>query len=133
MSRHRVTAFVTVPVIRARLGGYAVSDPRLYEWLALRRVADGGIAKSAGAYLDHGRPIPAYLNEVFDRLLWSGMLFVADGDPLWELRRLSFTDAGQARYEVLCQQWQGTKLAVPPPQFGTVRPSSASADEGSAV
>lgn len=91
------------------------------------------MAKSAGAYLDHGRQIPAYLTEVFDRLMWSGILLVADGDPLWELRRISFTDAGQARYQTLYQQRQGTKLAVPPPQFGTVRPSSGSPDEGSAL
>lgn len=133
MSRHRVTARLAVPVIRARLGGCPVSDPELYEWLVLRRVADGGMAKSAGAYLDHGRLIPAYLTEVFDRLMWSGLLLVADGDPLWELRRISFTDAGQARYETLCQQRQHTKLEVRPPQFGTVWPSSASPDEGSAV
>lgn len=110
-----------------------MSDLRLYEWLVLRRVADGGMAKSAGVYLDRGRPVSAYLTEVFDRLLWSGMLVVADGDPLWELRRISFTDAGQARYEVLCQQRQGTKLEVPPPQFGMGQPSNASPDEGSVL
>jgi len=33
-----------------------MSDPGLYEQIALRRIHDGGIAKSASAYLDKGRP-----------------------------------------------------------------------------
>jgi hypothetical protein len=37
-----------------------------------RCVAGGGIAKSAGVYLDHGFPTPAHLTEVFDRLTWTG-------------------------------------------------------------
>ncbi len=36
-------------------------DRRLYEWMALRRVAGGGMAKVAGVYLDHGRPVPEQL------------------------------------------------------------------------
>ena len=59
-----------------------MSDPRLSEWIALRRVHDGGVAKVAGLYLDHGRPAPSHLIEVFDRLTWDGLLVVADGDPI---------------------------------------------------
>jgi len=29
-----------------------VNDPELYEWLALRRVTEGGMAKTAGVYFD---------------------------------------------------------------------------------
>ncbi|MGH3914614.1 MAG: hypothetical protein ACRDTC_14590 [Pseudonocardiaceae bacterium] len=53
-----------------------MSDPALYEWLALRRVHDGGVARSAGAYFDHGRPTPGHLTEVFDRLVWTGLVAV---------------------------------------------------------
>jgi len=38
---------------------------------------------------------------VFDRLVWSGLVSVAEGDPLWELRGLSLTEAGAARYAAL--------------------------------
>lgn len=85
-----------------------MSDPGLYEWIALRRVHDGGVAKSAGVYLDHGRPTPEYLTGVFDRLVWTGLVVVAEGDVLWELGRLSLTGAGQARYTALCQQRAGS-------------------------
>lgn len=108
-----------------------MNNPGLYEWLALCRVAGGGMAKSAGVYFDHGRPVPGHLIEVFDRLVWSGLLSVADGDPIWELRRINFTEAGQARYEVLSQrereQRHHTELEVPPPEFGR---GGTSADGG---
>ncbi|MGQ0774366.1 MAG: hypothetical protein ACT4NY_08115, partial [Pseudonocardiales bacterium] len=94
--------------------------PDLYEWLALRRVHNGGIAKSAGTYLDHGRPTPGHLAEVFDRLIWTGLVTVAEGDALWELRRLRLTDIGQTRYVALSEQWQAD-LVVPPPEFGTTQ------------
>ncbi len=96
-----------------------MSDPRLYEWIALRRVHDGGVAKVAGVYLHHGRPVPSHLTEVFDRLTWNGLLVVADGDPIWELRRLSLTDTGQVRYVALAQQRQRAPLEAPAPEFGT--------------
>lgn len=96
-----------------------MNDSGLYDWMVLRRVAGGGMAKSAGVYFDHGRSVPEHLAGVFDRLLWDGLLSVADGDPIWELRRISLTEAGQARYGGLCQQQRHhTKLAVPP-EFGT--------------
>ncbi|MGH3930467.1 MAG: hypothetical protein ACRDTF_10880 [Pseudonocardiaceae bacterium] len=97
-----------------------MSDPDLYEWLALRRIHRGGIAKSAGTYLDYGRRTPGHLAEVFDRLIWTGLVTVADGDVLWELRRLSLTDTGQARYAALSEHRQ-TDFAVPPPEFGTTQ------------
>ncbi|MGH3933209.1 MAG: hypothetical protein ACRDTF_24910 [Pseudonocardiaceae bacterium] len=78
------------------------------------------MAKSAGAYFDHGRPTPGHLTEVFDRLVWTGLVTVADGDALWDLRRVGLTDAGQARYAALSEQ-RPTELAVPPPAFGTTQ------------
>lgn len=79
------------------------------------------MAKSAGAYLDHGRPTPGHLAGVLDRLIWTGLVTVAPGDPIWELRRLNLTDAGAARYTALSEQQQQQQpgLAVPAPEHGT--------------
>ncbi|MCA1672344.1 MAG: hypothetical protein LC799_09135 [Actinobacteria bacterium] len=114
-----------------------MSDPRLSEWIALRRVHDGGVAKVAGVYLDHGRPVPSHLIEVFDRLTWAGLVTVAEGDPLWELRRLSLTAAGQARYAALCeerQQQPRAPLEAPAPESAPHRTQGAVVGEpGSAA
>lgn len=57
--------------LRADGADAVVSDPGLYERIALRRVHDGGVTKVAGAYLDRGRRTPDYLGDVFDRLVWT--------------------------------------------------------------
>ncbi|MGH3933275.1 MAG: hypothetical protein ACRDTF_25240 [Pseudonocardiaceae bacterium] len=80
-----------------------MSDPDLYPWMALRRVDGGGMARAAGAYFDFGRPTPGHLTGVFDQLIWAGLVAVAAGDALWELRRMSLTDTGKARYAVLSE------------------------------
>ena len=103
-----------------------MSDPRLYVWMALRRVDDGGMTRSAGAYFDRGLPAPGHLTEVFDQLIWAGFVAVAEGDALWELRRLSLTDAGQTRYATLCEQQREhvrRDHVMPPPEFGTIQTS----------
>ena len=81
-----------------------MTGPELSEWMALDRVVDGGIAKSAGMYFDQGRPAPGHLIEVFDRLLWDGLLVVGDGDPIWGVQQIKLSEAGQARYLALCHQ-----------------------------
>lgn len=95
-----------------------MSGSGMYEWMALRRVHDGGVAKSAGAYIDHGRPITEHLTGVFDRLIWMGLVSVAGGDPIWELRSLSLTDTGQARYMALGEHQRGDPQA-PGPEHAT--------------
>ena len=94
---------------------WPVSNPNLYVWMALRRVHDGHATRSAGAYFDSGRPVPGHLTGVFDWLVWRGFVSVADGDPIWSLRRLSLTDTGQARYAELCIQFQNNPT-IPPPE-----------------
>lgn len=96
----------------------SVSDPGLHEWIALRRVHDGGVAKSAGAYFEDGRPAPEHLTGAYDRLIWTGLVVVADGDPLWELRQLGLTEGGQARYAVL-SELRRESPPVPPPEHNT--------------
>lgn len=88
------------------------------EWLALHGVRGGGVVKSAGVYLDQGRPVPGHLIGVFDRLVWAGFVAVAEGDPLWAQRRLSLTDTGQARYEAL-GGLRRSRLTAPPAEHGT--------------
>ncbi|MGH3930439.1 MAG: hypothetical protein ACRDTF_10735 [Pseudonocardiaceae bacterium] len=82
----------------------AGNDSGLEGGFALHRVHVGGVAKLAGVYLDHGCPVPEQLTRVFDRLMRDGLVSIADGDPLWDLRRISLTEAGRARYEALRQQ-----------------------------
>jgi hypothetical protein len=79
------------------------------DWLvlALCLVDQGGVAKSAGAYFDRGRPIPEHLTKVFDRLIWAGWVGVATGDPLWALREMNLTKAGQTRYALARHQHAG--------------------------
>ena len=95
-----------------------MSDPELAEWFALRRVHDGGVAKSAGIYFEHGCPTPEHLAGVFDRLIWAGLVSVAGGDPIWQLRGLSLTDAGAIRYAALDQR-RRESLRVPAPEHST--------------
>jgi len=93
-----------------------VSDPHLYEWLVLRRVHDGGTAKSAGNYYDGGMSIPEYLTRMLDYLVRTGLVGVAAGDPVWEIRRLSLTEAGAVRYAELCEKRD--PLRAPSPEHG---------------
>jgi len=105
-----------------------VNDPGLYEWIALRRVHDGGVAKLADAYLDRGRPTPDYLAEVFDRLVWTGWASLAEGDSRWALRRLCLTGAGAIRYAELCERERTSPQhqeipPVPDPKFDLQTPT----------
>ena len=95
-----------------------MSDPDLYEWMALRRIHNGSTAKSAGVYFDEGRPAPEYLARVFDYIIRTGLTDVDDGDPVWALRRMSLTDAGRRRYTELCEK-RGQIPQAPPPEPGT--------------
>ena len=98
--------------------GVQVSDPHLYEWMALRRIHNGGMATSAGVYFDEGRPAPEYLARIFDYIIRTGLTEVDDGDPVWALRRMSLTDAGRLRYTELREK-RGQIAQVPPPEHGT--------------
>lgn len=106
-----------------------MSNPLLSEWIALHRVHEGGVGKCAGAYFEHGHPVPGQLTAVFDRLSWTGLVAVAEGDPLWSLRQLSITPAGHARYATLCTalraQRQQSDMPMPSAEFGTQRETPA--------
>jgi len=77
-------------------------DHRLLEWLVLRRVADGGVARVGAGYLDGGRPLPGFLPARIAELLEAGALTLAEPDPVAEAtRRVRLTPAGQARHAEL--------------------------------
>ncbi|MDQ2880080.1 MAG: hypothetical protein M3Y48_02195 [Actinomycetota bacterium] len=75
--------------------------PELLTALALRRALGRGVAKSGEIYLDDGHPMGRYLTRTFAGLIDCGLLALADEDG-WGLRRVTVTDAGQARYAQMC-------------------------------
>lgn len=88
----------------------------LYDWIALRRVSDGGVAQVGGCWLDGGHRVPGYVADALTELLTGGLAALADQDP-YGLRRGALTDSGAARYQLLCQQRQSA-LQVPASRFG---------------
>lgn len=91
-------------------------NPELLASLALRRVSGGGVAKSGGHYFEWGHPTVSYLTEVFDELVSTRLLSLAEEDPCG-LRRVSFTPAGHVRYVQLSAMPVGAPLRVPNPSF----------------
>ncbi|MGH3872568.1 MAG: hypothetical protein ACRDSR_13855 [Pseudonocardiaceae bacterium] len=94
----------------------ALSGADLHDWIALRRVTDGGIARTGGCWLDGGHRVPGYVTGALTESLAGGLVALADQDP-YGMRRATLTDSGAARYEWLCQQRQAT-LQVPTPRLG---------------
>ncbi|MCA1707529.1 MAG: hypothetical protein LC808_31370 [Actinobacteria bacterium] len=76
-------------------------NPELLAALALRRALGGGVAKAGGVYVDGGHPMGRYLAGRLTELIDCGLLMLADEDG-WGLRRVTVTDAGQARYAQVC-------------------------------
>ncbi|MGH3978758.1 MAG: hypothetical protein ACRDRZ_07125 [Pseudonocardiaceae bacterium] len=80
-------------------------DTDLLAWFALRRARGGGVAVTpTGRYLDHGRSIPRYLSAILDELTAAGQLALAEATKAVDARRVTVTDAGQARYAALCRR-----------------------------
>ncbi|MGH3837590.1 MAG: hypothetical protein ACRDSF_18095 [Pseudonocardiaceae bacterium] len=75
----------------------------LYDWIALRRVAGGGVTQASGCWLDSGHRVPGYVADALTQLLAGGLVALADQDP-YGMRRLTLTDSGATRYTWLCQQ-----------------------------
>lgn len=92
-----------------------LTGPELFEWLGLRRVRRGGVARCAGRYLDYGRPVPGYLvPDALDALVTRDLVIMAQPDPVHGLARLRITEAGQARYAELDRHQRSPR--VPPPE-----------------
>ncbi len=88
----------------------------LYDWIGLRRVSGGGVAKLGDRWLESGHCVPGYVTESLAVLCGDGLVTLADPEP-WGMARAALTDVGTARYQQLCQQRQ-TVLRVPVPRFG---------------
>lgn len=92
---------------RAPLAGAEV-----YEWIALRRVRGGEVAKVGHRWLDSGCQVPGYLTGAFARLLAGGLVILLDPDPSTKgIARAVLTTAGTERYERLCQRALRTPAA----------------------
>ena len=90
----RVEPLTSTELIRAGV------SQRLLTSLALRRAAGGGVAKFGDHYFDSGRPTPSYLTGVFDELVSTRLLALAEENP-GRVQRVSLTAAGQREYEQL--------------------------------
>ncbi|MGQ0777688.1 MAG: hypothetical protein ACT4NY_25315 [Pseudonocardiales bacterium] len=73
----------------------------LLEWIALRRVHEGGVALHGSQYLHWGQKVPCYLPEVFDRLVEMGLTELLDPGCSSGLRCVAPTSRGQDRYQEL--------------------------------
>lgn len=109
----------------------ALAGTDLLDWIALRRVSDGGVTNLDGCWLDGGRRVPGYVTETLGELLAAGLIVLADQQS-GGMRRSTLTDCGAARYQRLAQQRQ----AVPDDVISgrpRVEPFPASAPRGRPV
>ncbi|MGH4023383.1 MAG: hypothetical protein ACRDRV_02230 [Pseudonocardiaceae bacterium] len=72
----------------------------LIEWIALRRVCGGGVARLGTHWFDLGRPVPCYLPDALDDLHCRALVALADVDG-WTLRRAVLTRSGCLCYRAL--------------------------------
>ncbi|MBV8542482.1 MAG: hypothetical protein JO063_06295 [Pseudonocardiales bacterium] len=88
----------------------------MYEWIALRRVGDGGVAKVGDRWLESDHQVPDYVADALTGLLAGGLVMLVDPEPdpnLGAVARAALTNVGADRYEGLCQQ----VLLLPGAQF----------------
>ncbi|MGH3928390.1 MAG: hypothetical protein ACRDTF_00255 [Pseudonocardiaceae bacterium] len=78
-----------------------LTGPELLDWIALRRVYQGGVAMLGSHYLDHGQRVPCYLPEACRRLADAELIELLDPDYPGGLRRVVITSHGRARYQEL--------------------------------
>jgi hypothetical protein len=72
----------------------------LYDWMALRRVSSGGIARMGDHWLEHGRRIPGYIADALAVLCDNDVVSLAELD-VWSMQRAALTDTGTVRYQQL--------------------------------
>jgi hypothetical protein len=90
---------------RAAMARPQLTGADLYDWMALRRVSAGGIAKVNDHWLERGRRIPGYIAEALTALCDTGVVTLAEVD-VWGMRRTVLTDTGTVRYDQLNRQQQ---------------------------
>ena len=81
-----------------------LSGADLYDWIALRRVNDGGVARVDEWWLDWGRRVPGYVTDALAELYRRELVVLGDPDlAAGCMARAALTDSGSARYVALCQ------------------------------
>lgn len=78
------------------------------EWLALLRAHEGGVTRQGGSYLNHGRPIAAYLADALDALVDANVLVLGPANEYGQ-QKVLVTAAAQARYAELCHSQGRTR------------------------
>ncbi|MGH3937802.1 MAG: hypothetical protein ACRDTG_04080 [Pseudonocardiaceae bacterium] len=78
-----------------------LTGTELLDWIALRRVHEGGVAMHGSVYVHWGRKVPCYLPEVFGRLVETELAELLDVDCSEELHRMTLTSPGLARFRGL--------------------------------
>jgi len=84
----------------------------LYDWIALRRVSDGGIARMGDRWFDSGLRVPGYVAGTLDRLCNHGLAVLAEPD-MCGMERAAPTDDGTRFYQRLCRQRQAAQKLPP--------------------
>lgn len=87
---------------------WSLRGTELIEWIALRRVWGGGVARLCAHWFDLGRPVPCYLPHALEDLHRRALVGLADLDRS-TLRRAMLTHSGYLRYAELT-----TTRAIPP-------------------
>ncbi|MGH3937131.1 MAG: hypothetical protein ACRDTG_00620 [Pseudonocardiaceae bacterium] len=78
-----------------------LTGTELLDWIALRRVSEGGVALHGPEHLDHGRKMPGYLPDAFSRLATAELIEARDPDFPGGPCRLVLTLSGRERYQEL--------------------------------
>lgn len=85
-----------------------LAGAELYDWIALRRVSTGAIAKLGDRWLEGGRRVPGYVSDALTALCERGLVTQSDPDQATDgLARAALTAAGINRYLQLCRHRQG--------------------------
>lgn len=88
-----------------------LTGSELLDWIALRRVSEGGVALHGPEHLDQGMKMPCFLPEAFSRLAAAELTEVRDPDFSGGPCRVMLTPAGRAHYQKL-----SAERALPDPE-----------------
>lgn len=83
--------------------GYRLTGADLYDWIALRRVSAGGIAKMNDHWFDGGLRVPGYVTDALTVLCDKELVVLAELDTCG-MQRAALTVAGTVDYQRLCTQ-----------------------------
>ncbi|MGH3915439.1 MAG: hypothetical protein ACRDTC_18830 [Pseudonocardiaceae bacterium] len=87
-----------------------VSEDRAlaFELAALTRIVSGEVSVMTGRYLGDGFVLPDHLVHVVDQLILEQLVVTGDGDPRWDIRTVTLTEAGWSRYRLLSAAAEST-------------------------